>query len=99
MQFQCPVTIAEWTGEAPARPHKACYAGSIPASATLNFTKREVNMKHQYGNPELEKAVLSLPEFKGWVVENSTNYSVTLTREKKGVTEEVLVYASYVMKI
>ena len=27
--------IAEWTGEAPAGPHKACYAGSNPVSATL----------------------------------------------------------------
>lgn len=30
-----PVYIAEWTGEAPAGPHKACYAGSNPVSATL----------------------------------------------------------------
>ena len=57
-------------------------------------------MKYQRCNPELEKAVLSLPEFqnKGWLVQDSTNYSVTLTREKKDTTEEVVVYASYVMQ-
>ncbi len=52
-------------------------------------------------NCVLERAVLSLPEFsnKGWKADSSTDYSVTLTREKKDTTEEVVVYASYVMKL
>lgn len=53
---------------------------------------------------ELEQAVLTLPEFlnKNWKVQTSTDYSVTLKRNKKEkekeTTEEVVVYASYVMK-
>lgn len=58
-------------------------------------------MKYARNNPELEHAVLSLSEFhhKGWMVQTSTNYSVTLTREdkKKDKTEEVVVYASYLL--
>ena len=58
-------------------------------------------MKYKRCNVELERAVFSLPEFqnKGWLVQDSTDYSVTLTREKKDTTEEVVVYASYVMKL
>ena len=57
-------------------------------------------MKYQRCNVELERAVLNLPEFqnKGWLVQDSTDYSVTLTREKKDSREEVVVYASYVMQ-
>ena len=58
-------------------------------------------MKYKRCNVELERVVLGSPEFqnKGWLVQDSTNYSVTLTREKKDTTEEVVVYASYVMKL
>ncbi len=58
-------------------------------------------MRDQRCNPELERTVLSMPEFqnKGWTVQTATSYSVTLTREKKDTTEEVVVYASYTMKI
>lgn len=36
MHFQSGlfIFIAEWTGVAPASPHKACNAGSNPVSAT-----------------------------------------------------------------
>lgn len=61
-------------------------------------------MLHQKCNFELEHAVLTSPEFlnKGWTVQNSTDYSVSLKRSRKEKekesTEEVVVYASYVMQ-
>ena len=52
-------------------------------------------------NYELERSVLSLPEFlnKGYKVKSSRDYSVTLSRENKDKTEEVTVYESYVLKL
>ena len=44
------------------------------------------------------RKVLSLPEFKGYRVAKTTDYSVTIERVKKnGDVETVVVYASYVM--
>lgn len=58
-------------------------------------------MKNQRYNFELENAVLSMPEFqnKDWVVQNATDYSVTLMRNKKDKTEKIVVYASYTLKL
>lgn len=57
-------------------------------------------------NYSLERAVLSLPEIvRGkWRVEKSSDYSVTLVREKKDKKNELkseflVVYASYVLNL
>ncbi len=57
-------------------------------------------MKNKRYNVDLERAVLNLPEFqnKGWLVQDSTDYSVTLTRSKNDKTEKVTVYSSYLAK-
>ncbi len=58
-------------------------------------------MKYKRCNVDLERAVLKLPEFqnKGWLVQDSTDYSVTLTRSKNDKTEKVTVYSSYLVNL
>lgn len=58
-------------------------------------------MKYKKCNVDLERAVLTLPEFlnKGWLVQDSTDYSVTLTKNKNDKTEKVTVYSSYLVNL
>jgi len=48
-------------------------------------------------NYEYERMVLSSPEFlnKGYIVKSSNDYSVTLIKQNKDKTEEIIIYASY----
>lgn len=49
-------------------------------------------------NYEYERMVLS-SEFlnKGYTVKSSNDYSVTLIKQNKDKTEEIIIYASYIM--
>ena len=47
MHFQSGlfIFIAEWTGVAPASPHKACNAGSNPVIPTYKIIKADIARK------------------------------------------------------
>lgn len=52
-------------------------------------------------NYEYERMVLSSSEFlnKGYTVKSSNDYSVTLIKQNKDKTEEIIIYASYLVDL
>lgn len=50
-------------------------------------------------NYEYERMVLSSSEFKGYIVKSSNDYSVTLIKQNKDKTEEIIIYASYLVDL